>query len=45
MFSVHMMAVDVLLVWIPLSRISHFLFYFFARTVHGLEFGRRFAAP
>lgn len=45
MFSVHMLAVDVLLVWIPLSRISHFLFYFFARTVHGLEFGRRLAAP
>jgi len=36
-----MLAVDVLLIWIPLSRISHFMFYFFARTIHGQEFGKR----
>lgn len=40
MFSVHMLLVDFLLIWIPFSRISHFLFYFFSRTIHGLEFGR-----
>lgn len=41
MFAAHMIVVDALLIWIPLSRISHFLFYFFSRTIHGLEFGRR----
>jgi nitrate reductase gamma subunit len=40
-FTLHMWSVDWLLVWIPLSRISHFMFYFFARTVHGQEFGKR----
>jgi hypothetical protein len=29
------------LIWIPLSRISHFIFYFFARAIHGQEFGKR----
>ena len=41
LFSLHMLAVDVLLIWIPLSRISHFMFYFFARFIHGQEFGKR----
>jgi nitrate reductase gamma subunit len=41
LFSMHMLSVDVLLIWIPLSRISHFIFYFFSRTIHGVEFGRR----
>ena len=41
LFSLHMLSVDVLLIWIPLSRISHFIFYFFARTIHGQEFGKR----
>ena len=41
MFSLHMLSVDVLLIWIPLSRISHFIFYFFSRTIHGQEFGKR----
>lgn len=41
LFSLHMLAVDVLLIWIPLSRISHFMFYFFARAIHGQEFGKR----
>jgi len=40
LFSLHMLTVDVLLIWIPLSRISHFIFYFFARTVHGAEFSQ-----
>jgi nitrate reductase gamma subunit len=44
-FSVHMLSVDALLVWIPLSRLSHFLFYFFSRTIHGVEFGGRSATP
>ena len=41
LFSLHMLSVDLLLIWIPLSRISHFMFYFFARTIHGQEFGKR----
>lgn len=45
MFSIHMVAVDILLVWIPLSRISHFLFYFFAKTIHGVDFGKRAVTP
>jgi hypothetical protein len=45
-FSIHMLLVDILLIWIPLSRISHFVFYFFARTIHGVEFNtRRVANP
>ncbi|MEW5959500.1 MAG: hypothetical protein AB1801_17385 [Chloroflexota bacterium] len=40
LFSLHMLAVDGLLIWIPLSRISHWMFYFFSRAVHGMEFGR-----
>lgn len=38
-FAIHMLLVDFLLVWIPLSRISHFMFYFISRAVHGMEFG------
>ena len=45
LFSVHMLTVDVLLIWIPFSRISHFMFYFFSRTIHGVEFGKRAVAP
>jgi nitrate reductase gamma subunit len=41
LFSLHMLSVDVLLIWIPLSRISHFVFYFFSRAIHGQEFGKR----
>jgi nitrate reductase gamma subunit len=41
LFSLHMISVDVLLIWIPFSRISHFIFYFFSRTIHGQEFGKR----
>jgi hypothetical protein len=37
--------VDVLLIWIPLGRISHFLFYFFARTIHGAQAGKRAVNP
>jgi hypothetical protein len=45
LFSIHMLVVDILLIWIPLSRISHFIFYFFARTIHGVEFGKRAVNP
>ncbi len=41
LYSLHMLSVDLLLIWIPLSRISHFIFYFFSRTIHGQEFGKR----
>jgi nitrate reductase gamma subunit len=45
LFSLHMLFVDILLIWIPFSRISHFMFYFFARTIHGAEFGKRAVNP
>lgn len=40
-FTLHMWSVDWLLVYIPLSRISHFMFYFISRAIHGQEFGKR----
>ena len=45
LFSLHMLSVDMLLVWIPFSRISHFVFYFFSRTIHGVEYGKRAVTP
>lgn len=41
LYSLHMISVNLLLIWIPFSRISHFMFYFFSRTIHGQEFGKR----
>lgn len=41
LYSLHMLSVDVMMIWIPLSRIPHFIFYFFSRTIHGAEFGKR----
>lgn len=45
LYSIHMIAVDVMLIWIPLSRISHFVFYFFSRAIHGADFGKRGVNP
>jgi len=45
LFSLHMITVDVLLIWIPFGRISHFLFYFFSRTIHGAQAGKRAVNP
>ena len=45
LFSLHMLVVDVLLIWIPLSRISHFMFYFFSKAIHGADFGKRAVTP
>jgi nitrate reductase gamma subunit len=45
LYSLHMLVVDAMLVWIPFSRISHFVFYFFSRTIHGMEFGKRAVTP
>jgi len=45
LFSLHMLSVNVLLIWIPFSRISHFMFYFFSRAIHGAEFGKRAVTP
>jgi len=44
-YSLHMITVNVLLIWIPFSRISHFLFYFFSRTFHGAQAGKRAVNP
>jgi hypothetical protein len=41
MFSLHMLIVNLLLIWIPLSKISHFMFYFFSRSIHGTTFESR----
>jgi len=41
LYSLHMITVNLLLIWIPFSRISHFMFYFFSRFIHGQEFGKR----
>jgi hypothetical protein len=45
LFSIHMIAVDVLLIWMPFSRISHFMFYFFSKAIHGADFGKRAVEP
>lgn len=45
LFALHMLAVDVLLIWIPMSRISHFVFYFFSKAIHGADFGKRAVTP
>ncbi|HEC21860.1 MAG TPA: hypothetical protein ENI95_02965 [Chloroflexi bacterium] len=45
MFALHVLSVDWLLIWIPLSRISHFVFYFFSKAIYGAEFARRGAQP
>ena len=45
LFSLHMIAVDTLFIWIPVSRISHFIFYFFSKTIHGTDFGKRGSIP
>ncbi len=45
LYSLHMFAVNVLLIWIPLSRISHFMFYFFSKAIHGADFGKRAVEP
>jgi nitrate reductase gamma subunit len=44
-FSLHMITVNILLIWIPLSRISHFIFYFFSKAIHGADFGKRAVQP
>ncbi|MEI7848914.1 MAG: hypothetical protein WCK35_24155 [Chloroflexota bacterium] len=45
LFIIHMMSINILLIWIPLSRISHFMFYFLSRTIHGVEWGKRNVMP
>lgn len=44
-FSIHQISVNIMLIWIPFSRISHFIFYFFSRAIHGVEFGKRAVEP
>ncbi len=41
----HMMSINLMLIWIPFSRISHFMFYFFSRTIHGAQAGKRAVMP
>ncbi len=44
-FSLHLLAVDALHIYIPFSRISHCVFYFLSRAIHGWEFGKRAVQP
>lgn len=44
-YSLHLISVSLLLIWIPLGRISHFLFYFFSKTIHGAQAGKRAIVP
>jgi nitrate reductase gamma subunit len=44
-YSLHMLTVNLMLIWIPFSRISHFMFYFFSRTIHGAEWGKQAVTP
>jgi nitrate reductase gamma subunit len=45
LFSLHMLTVDILLIWIPMSRLSHFMFYFVSKAIHGADFGKRAVTP
>ena len=45
LFTAHMLTVDWLLIWIPFSRISHFMTYFITKTMHGIKFGRLGVEP
>lgn len=44
-YSLHMLTINWMLIWIPFSRISHFMFYFFSRTIRGVEWGKRAVTP
>ncbi|MCB9452890.1 MAG: hypothetical protein H6672_15730 [Anaerolineaceae bacterium] len=44
-YTIHVLTVDILLIWIPLSRISHFIFYFITKPRHGARFAQRGANP
>ncbi|HPC05507.1 MAG TPA: hypothetical protein PLI60_02195 [Anaerolineaceae bacterium] len=45
LYSLHMLSVNIMLIWIPISRISHFVFYFFSKAIHGADFGKRSVSP
>ncbi len=44
-FTIHVLTINLLLIWIPLSRISHFVFYFISKARHGAKFAQRGAQP
>ena len=44
-YTIHVLTVDILMIWIPLSRISHFMFYFITKPRHGARFAQRGANP
>lgn len=45
MFTLHVMSINLMLVWIPFSRISHFMFYFITRPRYGMRYAARGARP
>ncbi len=45
MFVFHVLSINLLLVWIPFSRISHFMFYFISRPRYGWMMAARGVRP
>lgn len=45
MYTLHVLSVNLLLIWIPLSRISHFMFYFITKPRFGALIAQRGARP
>lgn len=45
MFTLHVLSINLLLIWIPLSRISHFMFYFITKARHGARFATHGSRP
>ncbi len=45
MFTLHVLSINLLLVWIPFSRISHFAYYFITRPRYGARYAARGARP
>jgi nitrate reductase gamma subunit len=45
MFGAHVRMANILLIWTPLSRIPHFMFYFYTKARQGAKFAQRGARP
>ncbi len=40
LLTFHMLAVEWILIWMPLSKMSHFLYFFVSNVIHGVKFGK-----
>lgn len=45
MFTLHVMSINLMLVWIPFSRLSHFMYYFITRPRYGARYAARGVRP